>query len=86
MTTLLRFTLVAGLLAAGPTFAKVSADEAAKLGKSLTPVGATAAASADGSIPAWEGGLTNFGRLVTGQATSAQTQTETQKLALSTQH
>lgn len=58
MTTLLRFTLVAGLLAAGPTFAKVSADEAAKLGKSLTPVGATAAASADGSIPAWEGGLT----------------------------
>ncbi|MDD3762343.1 MAG: DUF1329 domain-containing protein [Nevskiales bacterium] len=36
--------------------AKVSADEAARLGKDLTPVGATAAGNADGSIPAWVGG------------------------------
>src|SRR3569833_406624 len=33
--------------------AKVSADQAAHLGKDQTPVGATAAGNADGSIPAW---------------------------------
>lgn len=33
--------------------AKVGADQAAKLGKELTPVGATAAGNSDGSIPAW---------------------------------
>jgi len=33
--------------------AKVSADQAAKLGKELTPIGATAAGNKDGSIPAW---------------------------------
>jgi hypothetical protein len=34
--------------------AKVSADEAAHLGKDLTPVGAEVAGNADGTIPAWE--------------------------------
>jgi Protein of unknown function (DUF1329) len=34
-------------------FAAVSADEAARLGKDLTPVGAEMAGNADGSIPAW---------------------------------
>lgn len=34
--------------------ARVSADKAAELGKSLTPMGSEAAASADGSIPAWQ--------------------------------
>ncbi|MGF6997100.1 DUF1329 domain-containing protein [Paraburkholderia sp. GAS32] len=38
--------------------AEVSADEAKDLGGSLTPVGATKAANADGTIPAWTGGLT----------------------------
>jgi len=33
--------------------AKVGADQAAKLGKELTPVGATAAGNSDGTIPAW---------------------------------
>jgi hypothetical protein len=47
-------------LAAGPVSAKVSAEEAAKLGISgteLTPLGAIRAGNADGSIPAWEGGI-----------------------------
>lgn len=43
---------------AGEAPAAVSAAEAAKLGKTLTPVGAEKAGNADGSIPAWEGGIT----------------------------
>lgn len=35
--------------------AKATADEAAQLGKTLTPIGATQAANKDGSIPAWDG-------------------------------
>ncbi len=38
--------------------AAVSADEAAALGKTLTPVGAEMAGNADGSIPAYKGGFT----------------------------
>jgi hypothetical protein len=38
--------------------AKVSSAEAAKLGKDLTPMGAVKAGNADGSIPAWTGGIT----------------------------
>ena len=34
-------------------WAKSPADQAAKLGKELTPIGAESGASADGSIPAW---------------------------------
>ncbi|MDH1210524.1 DUF1329 domain-containing protein [Pseudomonas chengduensis] len=37
--------------------AKVSPDEAAKLGTSLTPIGAEKAGNADGRIPPWNGGL-----------------------------
>jgi hypothetical protein len=37
--------------------AAVSEAEAARLGKDLTPLGAVAAANADGSIPAWNGGI-----------------------------
>jgi hypothetical protein len=36
----------------------VSPAEAAKLNKELTPIGAVKAANADGSIPAWNGGIT----------------------------
>ena len=43
---------------AGQAQAAVSASEAGKLGTSLTGVGADAAANADGSIPAYTGGLT----------------------------
>lgn len=52
--------LTAALLAAfssGAT-AGVSADEAAKLKKELTPFGAEKAGNKDGSIPAWSGGYT----------------------------
>lgn len=37
----------------GAALAKVSAEEAAKLGKELTPIGAEKAANKDGSIPVW---------------------------------
>jgi hypothetical protein len=38
--------------------AKVSEAEAARLGADLTPLGAEKAGNADGSIPAWTGGIT----------------------------
>ncbi len=50
--------LVGGLLPATPARAAVSADEAARLGETLTPLGAEAAGNADGSIPPWTGGIT----------------------------
>jgi hypothetical protein len=40
------------------SFAAVSDDEAARLGNDLTPVGGIKAGNADGSIPAWTGGIT----------------------------
>jgi hypothetical protein len=49
----------AGLAIGAPAMAAVSAAEAAKLGAELTPLGAVKAGNADGSIPAWEGGLTS---------------------------
>ncbi|QKE64119.1 DUF1329 domain-containing protein [Aquipseudomonas campi] len=56
-----KFLLQSGALAlsllASSVMAAVSADEAAKLGTSLTPVGAEKAGNADGSIPEWTGGL-----------------------------
>jgi hypothetical protein len=45
-----------GLLAANTLQAAVSAEEAARLGKDLTPTGAERAGNADGSIPEWTGG------------------------------
>ena len=39
--------------------AKVSEEDAKKLGGELTPMGAIQAANADGSIPAWTGGITS---------------------------
>ena len=45
-------------LASHSAFAKVSNDEADKLGNSLTPLGGEKAGNADGSIPAWNGGIT----------------------------
>src|SRR6185295_9089525 len=47
----------AALLAAGSAWAAVSAQDAAKLGAELTPMGAEKAANADGSIPEWTGGI-----------------------------
>lgn len=55
-------TLITGAvcfgIASGSALAKVPADEAAQLGNSLTPVGAEKAGNADGTIPAWDGGIT----------------------------
>ena len=51
----LLMTFLAGLTSVA--VAKVSPEEAARLGKDLTPFGAERAGNADGSIPAWDGGL-----------------------------
>ena len=45
-------------LTSSGVMAKLSADEAAKLGNELTPMGAVKAANKDGSIPEWTGGIT----------------------------
>ena len=50
-------TLSAVGLASG-AFAGASPEEIAKLGNELTPVGAIKAGNADGTIPAWDGGMT----------------------------
>jgi len=39
-------------------YAESSVEEVAKLGNELTPLGGITAANADGTIPAWDGGLT----------------------------
>lgn len=59
-TTLLSIAGVLLVLAAAPatSWAKVTPQEAARLGKDLTPVGAERAGNADGTIPPWEGGIT----------------------------
>ncbi len=54
---LLAFVL-AGALAALPVQAIVTAEEAAKLKSSLTPLGAERAGNREDTIPAWTGGLT----------------------------
>ena len=46
-------------LAAQSALAAVPASEAAKLGQDLTPTGAEKAGNADGTIPAWTGGITS---------------------------
>ena len=40
-----------------PLEAAVSAEQAARLGRELTPLGAIQAGNAEGTIPAWEGGI-----------------------------
>ncbi|HCF2055360.1 TPA: DUF1329 domain-containing protein [Pseudomonas aeruginosa] len=61
-TTLLLSSGFAISLFAVNVHAQVSAEQASQLGNSLTPVGAEKAANAEGSIPAWNGGLpTNAG-------------------------
>ncbi|UVE16903.1 DUF1329 domain-containing protein [Pseudomonas sp. LS44] len=55
--TMLQCSALALSLLAANVMAAVSADQAAKLGASLTPLGGEKAGNADGSIPAWDGGL-----------------------------
>lgn len=54
---LLQSGVLALSMLATSVMAAVSADEAAKLGSTLTPLGAERAGNADGSIPEWTGGL-----------------------------
>ncbi|MDD0977569.1 DUF1329 domain-containing protein [Pseudomonas fontis] len=58
--TLLRTTMAGGLLclASASALAAMAPADVARLGKDLTPTGAQMAASADGLVPAWTGGLT----------------------------
>lgn len=58
--TICAIGVVAASLNAGNVMAKVSAEEAAKLGAELTPVGAEKSGNADGTIPEWTGGLTTI--------------------------
>jgi hypothetical protein len=56
-----RTSILSGLIAvafAGVAHAAVTADEAAKLKTTLTPMGAERAGNKDGSIPGWDGGYT----------------------------
>ena len=52
-------SLVAGIILGAPAMGAVSAADAAKLGAELTPLGAEKAGNTDGSIPAWDGGITS---------------------------
>jgi len=56
LTGIFTLLLVAGL--AGTSFSAISADEAARLGADLTPMGAEKTGNSDGTIPAWDGGIT----------------------------
>ena len=52
--SMLKLTALAAMvMASGTTWAAVSAEEAARLGKDLTPIGAERAGNADGTIPEW---------------------------------
>ena len=59
-----KITLIAAAVslsvASSCAFAKISEEEAHKLGNELTPLGGEKAANADGSIPAWNGGITTL--------------------------
>ena len=50
--------LALGLGFAAPAAAELSAADVAKLGTTLTPMGAEKAGNAAGTIPAWDGGIT----------------------------
>ena len=54
---MLMASAVAVLLTAGGAWAKVPGDQAARLGKDLTPMGSERGGTADGMVPAWDGGL-----------------------------
>ncbi|NVJ59289.1 MAG: DUF1329 domain-containing protein [Gammaproteobacteria bacterium] len=60
MNKTLQSVLAAGIALAvsHSALAKVSAGDAAKIGRELTPMGSEKAGNADGTIPAWNGGVT----------------------------
>jgi hypothetical protein len=65
-STLCLSVLMMVALAGGSAPATVSSQEAAELKSRLTPVGAERAGNADGSIPAWTGGITSAPGYVSG--------------------
>ena len=56
-SSVLTVTAISAALLA-PAAAKVPPEQAARLGADLTPLGSERGANADGSIPAWTGGIT----------------------------
>jgi hypothetical protein len=58
MKKLITLTMAIGIAFSGSSLAKIDAEQAKKLSTDLTPLGAVRAANADGSIPAWSGGIT----------------------------
>ncbi len=56
----LGLALVFAVCSTATVWAGLSPEEIAKLGKELTPMGAEQAGNADGTIPEWTGGLTEF--------------------------
>lgn len=56
--TVLWASLLAAMMGAQQGQAAVTAEEAGKLKSALTPLGANRAANEDGSIPTWDGGIT----------------------------
>lgn len=57
-TRLLRLAVAPSLLLPVCLAAAITEADVAKLGRELTPLGAEAAGNADGTIPAWTGGIT----------------------------
>jgi hypothetical protein len=55
LLTVFLFTV---MLCASGVQAQISAADTARLGKDLTPVGGEKAGNAKGTIPAWDGGIT----------------------------
>lgn len=58
--------LISAILAGNVCYAAVSADEATALTKNLTPLGGERAGNAEGTIPAWDGGLTSINSQMVG--------------------
>ena len=57
ITTTVLGVLLTSLLWSGTLSAEIPADQIARLGADLTPLGGEKAGNSDGTIPAWEGGL-----------------------------
>ncbi len=58
LTIRLGTALVLACALVSPVSAELSADDIARLGKDLTPLGGERAGNADGTIPEWTGGIT----------------------------
>ncbi len=57
ITTTVQGVLLTSLMWSGTLSAEIPADKIARLGADLTPLGGEKSGNADGTIPAWEGGL-----------------------------